>query len=488
MAYEDRFRRGKLIRTAMLLLTSTAAAAGQVERAALPELPELPSVVPDSFPSSVREKVREAFAGAVDHPHDPVAVGKLGMILHAYQSNDHRAEICYLRARALDPKSFRWAYYLGSVQAAQGEHAAAVRTFRDALKLDPGNLPAQLKLGDSLLASGDIEGARGWLESVVRRHPDSAQAYYGLGRVLSAAKDTPAALEALRKACELFPNFGAAHYALALIYRRLGKPEEARQEAALYEEHRFDIAGAGDRYQAELNELFTSPATLIGLGIEFARQGKLEQAAANHEQALAIDPQQIWGHINLISIYGRLGQFDKAEEHYRAALRLDPNSVESHFNYGVLLLNQGKYQQAEEAFRSALKTDPQHAGAHLNLGDILQREGKLEQAVTEFRSAIAAKPDFPQAHFNLGRILINQRKFKEGIEELAKAVDTKDQASQPTYAYALGAAYARSGDRENALRYMRQARELAIAQRQTGLQDKIDRDLRRLEGPAGTQH
>jgi tetratricopeptide (TPR) repeat protein len=470
------------------LILSIASSAGiALSQPQAPGLPELPSVAPDSFPPLIRGKVRKAYADAMANPHDATAVGKLGMILQAYQSNDRQAEVCYERARALDRKSFRWVYYLGAVQAARGQHEMAVKTFREALKLDPGDLPAQLKLGDSLLASGDIKGALSWLDSVVRQHPDSAQAYYELGRAQRAAKDMPAAIQSMQKACELFPNFGAAHYALALAYRRLGRAEEAQKEEALYEEHRYDIAGAGDRLQAELNELYTNPATLIGLGIELARQGKLEEAAQRHEQALAMDPEQIWAHINLISIYGRLSQFAKAEEHYRAAMRQDPNSVAAHFNFAVLLLNQGKYREAEEPLRTVLKTDPHHSGAHYYLGDILQRQGNLQEAMAEFRSAIAAKSDLPEAHFNLGRILVNQGMYKEGIEELAKALETKDEASQPTYLYALGAAYARSGDRKNGLEYMRRAREKAIAQRQSNLQGKIDQDLRRLEGTTSSR-
>src|SRR2546429_1369608 len=42
----------------------------------------------------------------------------------------------------------------------------------------------------------------------------------------------------------------------------------------------------------------------------------------------------------------------------------------------------------------------------------------------------------------------------------------------------LGAAFARSGDRDSALRYIRQARDGAVALGQTGLLASIERDLR----------
>ena len=472
--------RTTLLLALALSLPSSARPAGRSDQS--PSLPALPRIFPDSFPPSIRDKVRKAYAAALGDPQVPTVNGRLGMILHAYQQSDQRAEVCYRRAHLLDPASFRWVYYLGSVQAARGKYDEAIATLREALRLDPEYLPAQLKLGDCLLALGNAEGARKLYEGIVGRHPDIAQAHYGLGRARAANQDSKGAVESFRRACELFPYFGAAHYALALAYQRLGKADRAREEFSLYERNKHDLPGVADRLRAELNKLYSSPASLIELGIEFDRQGKLEQAAAEHEKALKIDPQLIRAHLNLISIYGRVGQFKKAEEHYRAAVLLDPNSYENHYNYGVLLETQGKYQEAEEAFRKVLEISPSHAEAQNNLGDLLQRQGKLAEATEEFRRAIENRPNFPQAHFNLGRILVNQENYDEGIPELLKSLSTEDQESAPAYLYAVGAAYVRAGGRENGLRYIRMAREKAAAQHQSNLLDSIDRDLRMLEG------
>ena len=85
-------------------------------------LPRLPHTVPDSFPLSLREKVQSAYAAALARPQDALANGRLCMILQAYNKSDERAEDCYQRAHQLDPASFRWAYYLGSVQMNRGKH------------------------------------------------------------------------------------------------------------------------------------------------------------------------------------------------------------------------------------------------------------------------------------------------------------------------------------------------------------------------------
>lgn len=457
---------------------------GQTSSGQASPLTDLPAIAPESFPPALQEKVRAAYDAARARPDDPAAVGRLGMILQAYHYPDQKALACYGRAHALDPKSFRWVYYLGMVHAARGSHAEAVQAFREALRLDPQYFPAQLKLGEALIASGAALEARKLYEEAVRRYPESAQAWFGLGRAQAATEDQAAAVESLRRACDLFPQFGAAHYALALAYRRLKRPEEAKKELELYEKNKRDVPGAGDRLQFDLNDLYTNPSQLIEMGIDYAGQGDLERAAAEHERALEFDPRLLRAHINLISIYGRLGQSAKAEEHYRAAVAIDPSTVEGHYNFGVMLLQQGKSREAEEPFRKALQADPRHADAHNNLGDVLQRQGRLPEAVEEFQKALEARPDFPQAHFNLGRIRVNQNEYARGIQELLKALSPEDPDTAPAYLYAVGAAYARAGDRQNAAHYLRSAQEKARARQQTTLQERIARDLERLGATA----
>jgi tetratricopeptide (TPR) repeat protein len=185
--------------------------------------------------------------------------------------------------------------------------------------------------------------------------------------------------------------------------------------------------------------------------------------------------------VNLISIYGRLGRLDKAEEHYRAAVRLNPNHAESHYDFGVLLFGLGKHAEAEQAFRRALDIDPFHPEAHNNLAYLFEQQGKLAEAKEHYRKAIENKPDYRLAHFHLGRILVNEKRFREGIEHLLKTLTPEDE-STPGYLYALGAAYGRAGDRQNALRYLHTAREQASQRGQSRLLSSIERDLRVVEG------
>jgi tetratricopeptide (TPR) repeat protein len=465
---------------AVLLFTS-GVALPQKRAREQSSVPPLPRIVLETFPPSIREKVHEAYTRALANPLDPQANGQLGMILQAYNPPDSNAEICYRRARAIDPSSFRWVYYLALIQEDQKRFTEAATSFREVLALHPEYLPAELKLGQCLLRSGEVGEARSTFKRTLGHHPQSAQVYLELGRAEEARGDLNAASESFRKAIEWFPHFGAAHYALALADQRLGKVAESRDAFALAETYKVESPDAADPLMADLRSLYTDPQYFMAMGLYFAGQGRWKEAVAEHEKALLFDPDLLQAHANLISLYGRLGAFDKAEEHYRAAIKIDSKNPRAHYDYGVLLEEQGRLAEAKQAFEKTLEADPANASAHNSLGDILQREGKLEAAAVEFRKAIASNPEFPQAHFNLGRILVNQGHFAQGIPELLKTLNTPDEDAKASYLYAVGAAYARSGDRQNGLKYMREAREQAATRHQAKLIESIDGDLRLLQ-------
>src|SRR4051812_3817465 len=166
----------------------------------------LPRLEMGNFLPAIREQLQHAYAAADAQPGDPEAAGALGMVLDAYEQYD-AAALCYRRAQLLDSESFRWRFYLGWVQAAQGRHEDAVRTLADALRMHPGYVPAQLKLAESLLAIGKLQESGEVYHAVTTAHPESADAHYGMGRVSAARGDATAAAAAYLRSVELFPAY-----------------------------------------------------------------------------------------------------------------------------------------------------------------------------------------------------------------------------------------------------------------------------------------
>src|SRR5579863_1894006 len=115
------------------------------------ELPPLPRLNMADFLPAIRRQVQQSDAAARANPRSADASGNLGMVLDAYLQYQSAA-LCYRRAHELNPRVFRWAYYLGADQVHQGEYDQAASTLRQALALSPDYLPARLKLAESLLA------------------------------------------------------------------------------------------------------------------------------------------------------------------------------------------------------------------------------------------------------------------------------------------------------------------------------------------------
>lgn len=441
-----------------------------------PQIPDVPKLTITDLPGEVRDQVREAYDHARKDPHSAEASGKLGMLLDLYNRPD-QAVLCYKRAHQLDPRAFKWLYYLGLLEEKQGHLEEGVETLQGALRIKPDYLPARLKLADSLFTEGKLDESRQIYFAVVRQFPDRAEAYDGLGRIELAHGDPAAAGQAFRKACELFPPYGAAHYQLAQLDRKLGKTEESNHQLALYAKNRTLVPPVEDPLRDELRSLDRAAASLLERGIELEQAGRLQDAISAHEEALRLDPGLMQAHVNLIILYGRAGDFHKAEQQYQKALKLNPEKYpDAYYNYGVLMVKENRFDTAQAAFTKALEIRPLYADAHNDLGYLFERRGKLEEAAAEYRKAVEERPDFRKAHFNLGRILVNQQRYSEGIEQFQQTLTPTDDDT-PSYLYALGAACGRAGDRAKAVEYLHQAKQEAAARKQNDLVADIERDL-----------
>jgi len=448
-------------------------------------LPELPNVVFENFEPEIREQVRKAYAGAQAKPRDAQASGWLGMTLHTYEQYEFAA-VCYERAHLLAPDEFRWAYYLGIVQAALGRNREAAGAFKDALRLDRDHLPAQLRLAEVLLADGRLEESRQLYEIVMKHNAGIAQAYYGLGRIAAAGGKPAAAADLYRKALDLFREYGAAHYALGMALRDLGQTAEAQEHLARSQQLKLSRPTLEDPLIIAIAEMNAGGSAHLKRGALLEAAGKIAESIGEHEQALEINPWQVQAHINLISLYGRTGQFEKAEKHYRAAVAINPDLPDSHYNYGVLLVRQERLKEAAQAFQQCLQLNPYYAEAHHNYAVIIEREGKLDEAARHYRKAIENKPGYRSAHFHLGRILVNQDKLTEAIEQFQQTLTPPpgpEDEDTPTYLYALGATYVRAGERPKGIETLREALKRARAQGQTQLAASLERDLQTLEKP-----
>jgi tetratricopeptide (TPR) repeat protein len=116
---------------------------------------------------------------------------------------------------------------------------------------------------------------------------------------------------------------------------------------------------------------------MIDRGIFFMKQGKLDAAARDFEQALCINTEHEAAHANLGLIRLQEGNLAEAEAHLTGALRVNPDSAEALNNMGLLRTQQGRTEEAAAWFRKALKHQPGHPEIERNLQILSKADGNL---------------------------------------------------------------------------------------------------------------
>ncbi len=438
----------------------------------------------NEFEPAVRDQISGAYRQAEQGSFDATTTGKLGMILQVYGRYE-LAQTCYLRARELEPLSFRWAYYLGNVQGLLGRHREAVETLRAALKLDPGYTPALARLAQLHLAAGDTRESLRTFRQAVEADPGLATAHFGLGQALAASENWLAARQSYQRACEISDGYTAAHYALAMAYRRTGDVANAQAHLLRYQQLKQTKQPAFDRLTDEIDALYAGGQSHMADATLLLQRSKLREAAAEFEAALRVNPKLVVAHINLIAVSGQLGLASQAEQHYRASIAMDPGWVEAYYNWGMFLLQGGKEKaEAARMFEKAIEVNPNYADAHVQLGTLLDESGRSADATAHYRRALEVSADHRQAHFLLGHNLAGAGQFAEAIEHLTKTIAIED-SKTPVCMRALALAYERAGNRKQSLHYARQARQRAASLGMPDLVAQLDAELTRMANESG---
>ena len=158
------------------------------------------------------------------------------------------------------------------------------------------------------------------------------------------------------------------------------------------------------------------------LGYAWQRLGRFADAVGEHQEALRLKPDLTGAYNNLGAALLAIGRPDEAIAQYTEALRLQPNDAGIRANLGLALARAGRSDTAVALLSQAVTDHPDSADAHTNLGASLQKLGRLDQAVTEFREAVRLKPDFADAHTNLGAVFVSLGRMDEAAREFGEAL------------------------------------------------------------------
>jgi tetratricopeptide (TPR) repeat protein len=192
-------------------------------------------------------------------------------------------------------------------------------------------------------------------------------------------------------------------------------------------------------------------------GAALSDAGMQDAAIAEHNEALAIDPQFDAGHFGLGLARARMGRHHDAIQHYEEALRLNPTYAEAAYNLAGSLAALGRNVEARRYLERAVAEKPEFSRAHAALAQLDTQEGRVEDAIRHYRDAVTGESTLPEAHYDLGVLLARLGRLDEAVAQYRRATELR-----PRYPEALnnlGIALARQGDSSGAA----QAFERALA-------------------------
>jgi tetratricopeptide (TPR) repeat protein len=240
---------------------------------------------------------------------------------------------------------------------------------------DDGRAETRTRMAEAMIARDEIDAAEAWTQQAAAIHRRPALVHFRVGRLLIVHSRPAAAIVHLRRSLELEPSQPDAEYALGQALVDARQPAEAipHLQAALKAGVRVNMAGfdlarafaaTGDRvgalqvlqgvrpesetdYQGfdalgQLAMNLQSPSLAAAffndaikasprtskprqdMGLALAMMGRYEEAIAQFEQGVALDPADPAAHLNLAVAYAETGRKADARGQAEEALRLRP--------------------------------------------------------------------------------------------------------------------------------------------------------------------
>lgn len=280
--------------------------------------------------------------------------------------------------------------------------------------------------------------------------------------------------------------------AIGYYTRRL----ETDRSAANYERRGkiWRLKGELDLALGDLNEAIRLNPNLSRLygdrGLMLHNKGQYEKAVADFTDAIRLSPRNGTCYHNRARSLRELKEYDKALADFDEALRLlDPKAMVSvmadtdvagadssqminslslsYFVRGYTWLAKGDFQKALADYDEALRRDPKHETVRVFRRRLWNQLGAWDKIIADCEATLASDPDDASALVTLARLRATcpDEKFRNGqqaVEGAKKASDLR-KGKSAEFLDTLAAAYAESGDFDQAIEYEQQAISIARA-------------------------
>jgi tetratricopeptide (TPR) repeat protein len=169
-------------------------------------------------------------------------------------------------------------------------------------------------------------------------------------------------------------------------------------------------------------------------------------------------------------------QYIDAIDYYHAGLAKEPQNAALCNKLGIAELMLQRFKEAGKHFERAIKANGNFPEAYNNLGVIHYERRKYGASIKQYKKALAIQPDSASFYSNLGASYFARKDFEHATEAYSKAVQIDPEIFDRTshtgiaaqmaspedrahYDFVLAKLYAKMGDRDHSLQFLRKSME-----------------------------
>jgi tetratricopeptide (TPR) repeat protein len=410
-----------------------------------------------------------------------------------------------------NPRSTEGLILHGKIALQRGNGADAITDFRSVLKDQPERVEGYVLLARAHLIGGQADLARESLDRVIKMKPTLADAQLmvvGLDVAAGKIKEAKQRLESLLAAEPNNMAFLGAQFQLQLkekdwnssqaTLKHLRQAGADSVAASLAEGHvalaqqKWDAAEAAYRKAAEQRPL--APEPLLSLVQLDMRQGRMTQAQHRLEALLQKTPDHPYAAGFLGDLLLTKGESATAVAYFEAATRVNPKWTTPWAHLARVQYAQRQMAEGDAALLKGLEANPENEQLRLMLALSLTAQHRYDEAILHYETVLRHAPRSIMAANNLAAVLLDHRGDTKSLDraltlskqfesqkpnpylldtlgwahhKLGHSVEavrvlkqvTSFAPDHPIFNYHLGAAYAKSGQRAEAVVHLKKAVE-----------------------------
>ncbi|MDD5573740.1 MAG: tetratricopeptide repeat protein, partial [Candidatus Omnitrophica bacterium] len=241
----------------------------------------------------------------------------------------------------------------------------------------------------------------------------------------------------------------------ALTFEKEGLKNDA---LSLYIEFASSSSQSSARLRDHTNAFFKQLLLSLSSRERAAWNRKFEDALDNMSEKVSRDN-------SLAVSYVKDKRYDKALEIYREVLRIQPDSDIAYNGIGNIYYEKGMYDEAIAMCKKAIEINPRLPEPYINIGNVYLARKMEREAIDEYmkalhadRKAIRKMKGLGKFCFYQGNKYYDENNFDKAAEIFRVAIASRPDAFFPYYN--LACTYAKMGDNEKALKYLKMCLEL----------------------------